>query len=749
MHTLKLIWLSSALFLALLFPPPSPRNWAELGPRSSGRVSAVVATDVNHLWAASPGGGVWKSTDAGAHWVWAANYGMGDFTALDLAVDRDVPSRMYLRTWNGFWVSTDGAAHWTRTLFATGTSSSDVSSYQPGYVCGVFPACPPFASVPLSEPRPFTQMLLPARPGIRPSLLLTALPCAGLHYSTNRGSTFTQLWPFPGAHPETNADNCISSIAGDEATGKVYLVTMGEGSGGDHTHIFRSVEAWTASGPPATLHWELVNSGITQTHAAASIAWGGSANRLMTIITDYSLGPSNATAYLFNGTNWIPKPFHNPACIMSDARALVWGSGDDFFAGGVTFGYTTNAGNTWVCPSLGNQYVDIRAIHANRSLGRVWIGGDQSALDAHFVISSYPWTPGAGLGTPTGITGLGMATWQTYTVAAPPVGAHPRRILVGAQDIADACSDDDGAHWSLVPTQETQSLIWKRIASGDVLYSYSTLGTLQRSTNAASAASCAAITFTDVSPPEALRETRGWVGPHAIAVHPGDANKVFTTGFRDIVYTLDGGAHWAKSAFTVAGLSRAPAPSSIFVDESGSIYVGTQDGGAYICNDATHFCDASPGAGHWTAWGLNGGASGASPRMITAIAESNPPSVPRTFWMAASDGLYRKLPGAAAWTQVSPTPGYTYSDVLVDPTCHSRVYAGFGYLEFISRSRGGIDASTDNGNHWTSTTSGFDLHNVPITQVLVSPGAPTRVLASTYGRGAWEYNTGTLPACMP
>jgi len=272
---------------------------------------------------------------------------------------------------------------------------------------------------------------------------------------------------------------------------------------------------------------------------------------------------------------------------------------------------------------------------------------------------------------------------------------------------------------------------------------------LQRSTNAASAASCAAITFTDVSPPEALRETRGWVGPHAIAVHPGDANKVFTTGFRDIVYTLDGGAHWAKSAFTVAGLSRAPAPSSIFVDESGSIYVGTQDGGAYICNDATHFCDASPGAGHWTAWGLNGGASGASPRMITAIAESNPSPAPRTFWMAASDGLYRKLPGAAAWTQMSPTPGYTYSDVLVDPTCHSRVYAGFGYLEFISRSRGGIDASTDNGNHWASTTSGFDLHNVPITQVLVSPGAPTRVLASTYGRGAWEYNTGPLPACTP
>ncbi|HEV2962057.1 MAG TPA: hypothetical protein VG649_09560 [Candidatus Angelobacter sp.] len=750
MHTFKLIVLSSTVLAALLFSPPSPHNWAELGPRSSGRVSAIVATDLNHLWAASPGGGVWKSADAGAHWVWAGNYGMGDFTALDLAVDREVPNRMYLRTWNGFWVSTDGAAHWTRTLFATGTASSDVSSYQPGYACGVFPACPPFASVSLNEPRPFIQMLLPAGlgPRVRPSLLLTALPCAGLHYSNNSGNTFTQIWPFPGAHPETNADNCITSIAGDEATGKVYFTTMGEGSGGDHTHIYRSVEPWTASGPPATLHWEMVNNGITQTHVAASIAWGGSANRLMIIITDYSSGPSNAVAYLFNGLSWIPKPFHNPNCIMSDARALVWGGGDDFFAGGVTFGYTTNAGNTWVCPSLGTQYVDIRAIHANRSLGRVWIGGDQSALDSHFVISSYPWTPGSGLGTPTGITGMGIATWQTYTVAVPPVGAHTRRIMVGAQDVSNACTDDDGAHWRMVPSEESQSLIWRQTASGDVLYSYSTKGTLERSTNAGAAASCAAITFSDVSPPDPLRESRGWVGPHAIAVHPRDANKVFTTGVRDIVYTLDGGAHWAKAAFTIAGHSRAPAPSAIFVDENGAIYVGTQDGGAYVCNDSLHFCNGSPGAGAWTAWGLNGGASGASPRMITAIAESNVPPAPRTFWIAASDGLYRKLPIASAWTQVSPTPGYTYSDVSVDSACPTRVYAGLGYLEFISRSRGGIDVSSDNGNHWTSTTSGFELHNVPITQVVVTPGS-TRVLSSTFGRGAWEYNASPLPACVP
>ncbi len=42
--------------------PPSP-TWMERGPRSSGRVSAIVATDISHLWVASPGGGVWKTVN--------------------------------------------------------------------------------------------------------------------------------------------------------------------------------------------------------------------------------------------------------------------------------------------------------------------------------------------------------------------------------------------------------------------------------------------------------------------------------------------------------------------------------------------------------------------------------------------------------------------------------------------------------------------------------------------------------------
>src|SRR5579863_5055369 len=96
--------LALALTVATLAiaPPPAVRTWVELGPKSSGRVSAIAVVDLEHIWAASPGGGVWKSTDGGAHWTWAGNYGLGDFTALDLELDRNDPNRFYLRTWNGF-----------------------------------------------------------------------------------------------------------------------------------------------------------------------------------------------------------------------------------------------------------------------------------------------------------------------------------------------------------------------------------------------------------------------------------------------------------------------------------------------------------------------------------------------------------------------------------------------------------------------------------------------------------------------
>jgi hypothetical protein len=539
---------------------------------------------------------------------------------------------------------------------------------------------------------------------------------------------------------------------------------------GSGSHIFRSTGAWTQAGPPAGLAWEAVNNGIPSANPANTLAWGGSADRVMALVINND--GATTTPYLFDGTTWTAKPFNDANCIFTtDARSLAWGGNNDFFSGGVTFAYTPNAGDTWVCPPLNSQHVDIRAIAPAPNLGRVWVGADQTGLGGQFVISSYPWTPGVSLGDPTGIGGNGMSTWQANSVA---VGRAPRqpRIIVAAQDVIDACSDDGGANWSLLSnTQEGQSLTWLQNNGADIIYSYGILGTLQVAVNPGSAATCSDIHFVDISPPDSLRGLQTITGPHLMAVNPSNSQQVFIALFRSITYTVDGGMHWASLNFSPPGFSSSPAPSAIFVDENGVIYVGTQEAGAFICTDTVNFCNGSEGSGTWTAWGLNPGGNvnpvgGTSPKMITAIAESNPPSAgPRNFWMASTDGIYRQLSGETTWTLVASTPSgfgsppYVYNEVVVDPTCRTRIYTGIGYFDNFSRSRGGIQISSDNGGNWTSLSAGFDLHNVPITELAIVPQEPQRVLASTYGRGVWEYDwhigqpvppgNANLPVCAP
>ena len=60
--------------------PAFASTWTELGPKYPGRVSAIAASDAAHVWVATPGGGVWKSSDGGATFTWAGNYALGDFS---------------------------------------------------------------------------------------------------------------------------------------------------------------------------------------------------------------------------------------------------------------------------------------------------------------------------------------------------------------------------------------------------------------------------------------------------------------------------------------------------------------------------------------------------------------------------------------------------------------------------------------------------------------------------------------------
>ena len=710
-------------------------TWTELGPKFAGRVSAIVAPSASDVWVATPGGGVWKSPDGGATFTWAGNYGLGDFSAVHLALDRNDPSRMYLRTYSGVLVSTDGAAHWTRTLYSL--PQGDTPYPYPSF-CSSWPACPPSAGTYPEDPRPWAQTVFSPTQ----TVIVTSLPCQGLQYSIDGGNNFTQLWPFSGPTPQRNPDNCVNSIAIDEVSHRVWFTTMN-----DPTHIFRSSVGWTTAGPPMGMTWDLVTSGIAPgSHQPIAIAWGGggSADRMMTLVNT----GSDHVPYLFDGSAWVPKPIAAPGCVFGDARTLVaGGTGNDFYAGGVTFAYTINAGTTWVCPPLGMQYVDIRAIFPSAAANRLWIGGDQNQLGAYGLLTRYTWSPGVAPSAPVLMTATGITSWQAYSIAKAPAS---NRLLVGAQDIAVACSDDGGGSWSLSSPDESQSVLWAKTGGGNRVYTFGTMTTNYKATNAASAPTCGAISWSNVSPPDPLKRIKIFSAPHTMAIDPLNEAKVFTLTGARVLYSTDSGSNWHASDVPLTTPTGFPVGlTALFVDENGVVYVGTLDHGVYTCSDTTHYCDGSMGAGTWTPFALNAGGPVAPPWYVTAIAESNAPPPARTFWIATTQGVYRRLAGSPAWTAVDAINLYPYSDVVVDPTCKTRIYTAIGYLDRQMRTRGGIHVSTDNGANWTSITSGFPLHNVPITQVIVDAASPQKVYASTYGRGAWVYTWGSLPACAP
>jgi photosystem II stability/assembly factor-like uncharacterized protein len=256
-----------------------------------------------------------------------------------------------------------------------------------------------------------------------------------------------------------------------------------------------------------------------------------------------------------------------------------------------------------------------------------------------------------------------------------------------------------------------------------------------RTSNAGSAASCDAVAWTriqprNVPPGKQLIGSNYW-SRHDMAVHPTDPNRLYFALASGLGVAANAGG--ADVEVVHRDLPSRYRASVVHVDAQGAVYLGTMDHGVFRSTD-----DGQT----WTPWGLNEN----SPAIVTAITGG----VGRTptLWMATTDGVYKRAPTDADWTRVIDAPGYTASDVEVDPACPSRVYVAYGFAATRGQHRGGIQVTSDGGATWTSITTGQIIHNVPVTAVQVDPQQPRRVYAATYGRGFWVFDWGSaLPAC--
>jgi hypothetical protein len=722
-------WLSNSICAA--------SSWSERGPALGGRLSAIVvvpATSGAVLLVASPGGGVWRSVNAGSTWTLPANTGLGDYSVAHLEWDIVRPGRLFALTFNALYATTNNADSWT-ALINSGASPA--------------PLQPPDQTA-ITDPKPFAQMRFSATQ----RAVFASLPCSGLHYSFD-GATFTQHWPFPGG--SGNFDNCIGTIAADAVSGRVYFSTLARNPT-DAAHVFRSncgAGKWGPGSPCLT--WQPAHTGLPSNAAMAtmvSVSTPGGGDHL--VAQTKGVGSSTSTYLTLDGLSW---KLQSTRPNTWDPRTLIYtGYGQELFEGNVVASHSADFGVNWTLFQAPSQHPDTRGIYSDTALGKVWTVTDGSESGNYANVTRWNWTPG---NAPTGGIDLGhsgLTVWQAYFAGVVPTTAGPasaRRVFLGSQDNASLCSDSLGQPQP--PTSRLQG--WTasgappggssgdqfafQLAPSDPNRAYAWSGetqTFARTLNAASAVNCAAVSWAVVTPThnppnKELVPPIHW-SRHAMAVSPADPNRLYFALSNDIGESVNAGS--PNVLVTHHPLVGNYNSTAIYVDASRggifeTIYVGTADHGAYRSTDDGR---------SWSPWGLNTN----SPALISAIASSGG-STP-TFWMASTSGLYKGQAGGTSWTLSTGGTGYIVSDVAVDPTCPTRVYAAFGFGGPRAQHRGGIQMTSDNGATWTSITSGFDIHQGPVTAVEVDRLMPAQVYAASYGRGFWLFNwQSNLPAC--
>jgi hypothetical protein len=699
--------------VALAFPGfagASGGTWSELGPALGGRLDGIVAspTDPNVLLVASPGGGVWRTSQGGGNWQPASD-GLSDYSVFHLEWDRIRPDQLFAVTWSDLYASTDLGDTWTN-LTGLGGFPAPLMPFDHG-----------------SDPKPFAQLKF----SDSQSVILWGKPCSGLFYSYD-GVTFTQHWPFSGG--PSNPENCLQAIAADDRTGRVYFSSMGLGFF-DPAHVYVSTCAWTATTPCLT--WQLANTNLPTGVTATSLTWTGAGNRLAAAMPT-SRGSVNTGLFVtLDGNTWaatsaVPYPSWDPRPLASPGL-------DQLFLGTVVSYQTTDLGGTWSSFAVPNEHVDTRAVFWHTydpSHSYLWTANDGALSGSYANITRWNWVLGSAPSGGTEISYAGLRVWQPYYVAVTSqhtLQGRPR-IFLGSQDNGGVCSDDRGATWGEAGAPPSMgcgdynSLVFAP-SNPNRAYARTCSTSVARTDNAVSARLCNDVVWTEVAPAAGVYSPALWTRAMT-AVHPTDPDRVYFARSRDVAISTDAGNTLTPSApFPGDGAQ----PVSVYVDAAGNIYAGTLDQGAFLSTDD---------GGSWTPWALNSPA----PRAVMSIAYSS--AAGGTFFLATTDGLYRLVPGGS-WMPVTGGDGYTVNDVEVDPGCPNRVHAALGFVGPLGVHRGGVRVSTDNGTTWSSITSGLSLHQAPISDIQVDPSDSRFLYAAVYGQGAWQYDEGSTPPCPP
>ncbi len=716
---------------ALAAPGAALGTWTSLGPSNQGgrtRQLLIDPTNPSVMYAASVGGGVWKSSNAGADWTQLTDLVLPNIAVASLAMDPSNPQVLYAGTGEGFfnadairgtgiYKTSDGGVTWT-ALSAT---------VPPAGVAGDFSYVTQIVVSPRSPNRVY------------------ASTRTGLFRSNDGGGTWTRLI-------DANAVRGCQDVVlqAKRAAGYVFAAcgTFAQAS------IYRGLDSTASTFSPV-----FTTTGMGRTSLAIApsnenyiyaLASNSSSYGMLGVFRSTTGGASGSWTTQVSASD--PNPINrvqltNPVyafsqCVGGSVGNYNQGWYDNVIAvdpmdpekvwtGGVDLMRSDDGGRNWgVASYWWFNRGDPNYAHADNHVIRFHPNYDGSSNTTIFVASdggvfrtnNARGAVGTTVDNICGNPVAGMVQWtelnnnyattQFYHGAVYPDGSA---FTGGMQD---------NGTWR----GTTASTAWQKLLGGDggynavdtlgdnnpandVLFAEYTRLSIQKSTDGGATFNNAITGITG----------SGFAFIAPFHMNAGNKQHLWTGGW-DIWRSTNQASNWVKASNSTPGSGSVSAVAASPSDTN-RVIIGMSDG--YIIYNTSALSASSV-----TVW------PNTRPRaeFVGGIAfDPNDSNVAYAAYETFSGlSVYKTSNAGASWvalpgTGVNVLPKVPAHTVVVDPSNSARIYVGTDI---------GVYTSIDGGANWYRENTGFG--NVSVEHLEINSQGSPYLFAFTHGRGAWR-----------
>lgn len=679
-------------------------NWTFVGPTSvtsgddgMGRVNRLAFHPSNPdiLFAATAGGGLWKTTNGGTSWAPLTD-GLPNMNLSGVVVHKTNTNIIYILTGDGDGSPSDAAASLGK--FSTGVLKSDDggNTWKPtGLKWEETDDVLPFALV--MHPSNFN--------------IIMAATNEGLWRSSNGGSTWTN--PIP--------DTTIYDIEFMPFNGQIVYAAGSEG------RFYKSEDGG--------LTWTRTFRSTNPYAGRVSIAVSADNSSAVYMLISNNEGTITDSSYTFNGlfysnnygNSWTRRASRMPNVFDNDGVTLISGqqnydhalavspfNEDIVITGGIRLFRSTNGGsmlsfvnNTGLAP----YHVDIHELTYGPASGDLYAATDGGVYKSDDDGSTWVSLNG----------NLAITQYYRFSIST----ANSNYILAGAQDNGTHLRNSNSSVFTeKVGKDGMDNAI--SLSNPSVMYASAQNGDFRFSTNSGSSFSLM-VTDSMMTADHGINTTPAWVTP--IAVSNTNAYTVFL-GF----YPLVKGTYLLGWNFTDIGTSGSP-------NVSGRTFLKLAPGNANIIYAADRNYDFDGYTNTRMMWrSSDGGATWKrcfpglyDDPLLTDLAIN--PDDPKEIWVSAGNFIegqkvYRSLDSGQTWTNISGSlPNIPINTIVYDDNNGSpndALYIGTDI---------GVFYRDNTLGDWVPYSTGLPV--VEVTDLEIDEAAGM-LKASTYGRGIWQ-----------